>query len=91
MHFSLYCNFKRSSPGEEKKNYLQGELEVLGFRYTVDSLRCVRQLGKVLCINVLAVGRMKIASLLILESSACVLESGARKTKERQAEVIEGK
>lgn len=64
---------------------------MLGFRYTVDSLRCVRQLGKVLCINVLAVGRIKMASLLIGESSACVLESGARKMRERQVEVIEGK
>lgn len=87
IHFSPYFNFKRSSPGE-KKNYLQEELDVFGFRYTVYSLRCIRQLCKVLCIDVLAVGRIKVASLLILESSACVLESGARETKEKHVEVI---
>lgn len=87
IHFSPYFNSKRSSPGE-KKNYLQEELDVLGFRYTVSSLSCVRQLCRVLCIVVLAVGRIKIASLLILESSACVLESGARETKEKQVKVI---
>lgn len=52
------------------------------------SLICFRQLCKVLCVNVLAVGRRKIASLLILESSTCVLESGARENKEEKVEVI---
>lgn len=49
-----------------------------GFRYAVYSLTCFGQLYNVLCINVLAVGRREVASLLILESSACVLESEAR-------------
>ena len=87
IYFSLYFSFKRSSPGE-KKNYLQAELDVLGFSNTVYSLTSSRQLCKILCINVLAVGRIKIASLLLLESSACVLESGAKETKEKQVEVI---
>lgn len=67
---------------------MQEELDVSGFRYAVYSLTCITQLCKVLCINVLAVGRRKIASLLILESSACVLESGARENKIKKTEVI---
>lgn len=55
-----------------------------GFRYTVCSLTCFGQLCEVLCISMLAVGRRKIASLLILESSVCISESKTRNKKNRR-------
>lgn len=84
--FLTYFNFTRSSLGE--KNYLQEELDVSGFRYAVYSLTCFRQLCKLLCINVLAIGKREVASLLILKSSACVLEREARENKVKKVEAI---
>lgn len=70
---------------------MQEELDMSGFRYAVYSLTCITQLCKLLCLNVLADGRRKIAPLLILESSASVWESGARENKIKKTEVIEKK